>query len=74
MPARTAAKPQKMFRANTSFAVDLKGDPGYVVRQGDLFAEGEPVVKQCPDFFDEAEDVVRSTVEQTTSAPGESRS
>jgi hypothetical protein len=70
-----AAKPktQKMYRANTSFAVDLKGNPGFVVRQGDLFAEGEPILKQVPDFFDEAEDVVRSTVEQATAAPGESR-
>lgn len=73
MPAAAKPKPQKMYAANTSFSIDLPGNPGYVVRRGDLFAADDKVVKQVPAFFDEAEEVVRVSVEKATKAPGESR-
>ncbi len=74
MAARAAAEPQIMV-ALASF-VGAVGNVEVVVRQGDLFATEDAIVRKFPQMFGRVEvrrSVSEPVIEQATAAPGEKR-
>jgi len=72
--ARAAAEPQIMV-ALASFVGGI-GKAEISIREGDLFASSDPVVRKFPHLFGPVEvrvSVPGPRVEQATAAPGEER-
>lgn len=63
----------RVYIATTSGTADVDGENYPFTKNVTRVSEGHPLLKQCPDFFELAENHIHYEVEQATAAPGEKR-